>query len=105
MSSVKPISQLTQKEFDEKMKKSIKMLKESYAKELAKKKSIKVIPFDDRPQIIEAPKPKKELVKKTKVAVKKENVVLCHATKMDGHKCTAKAKPGSKFCGRHMPKK
>ena len=34
----------------------------------------------------------------------KLEIVYCHATKMDGKKCTAKAKNGCNFCGRHTPK-
>ena len=44
---------------------------------------------------------KEKPVKKKKIAVV---VCTCKATKMNGELCTAKAKPGSEFCGRHIPK-
>ena len=45
----------------------------------------------------------KQKAKQEKQAAKPE-VVYCHATKMDGKKCTAKAKNGCNYCGRHAPK-
>lgn len=34
----------------------------------------------------------------------KPGVLICKATKMDGNPCTAKAKAGCDFCGRHIKK-
>ena len=99
----KSISELSQKEFDAKLQKAIKKLHESYAAELAKKKCIKVIDFKDRPQIIELGKKKPE-PKAKKTAKKSGSHKTCKATKMDGNRCTAAAKDGSDFCGRHGPK-
>lgn len=93
---------MTKEQFDKKLEKSIKKLKETYAAELAKKKCIKVISFEDRPQIIET---KKASTKKKSEPKKKSTspCKTCCATKMNGHKCTAKAKNGD-FCGRHCTK-
>ena len=49
----------------------------------------------------------KQKVKQEKAdakTVSKAEIIYCHATKMDGKKCTAKAKNSCNFCGRHTPK-
>ena len=93
---------MSNNEFDKKLEKSIKKLKEAYATQFAKKKCTKFVSIEDRPQIIELTK-KKPVQKKT---IKKSSSpkMICKATKMDGKKCTASAKDCSDFCGRHGPK-
>ena len=92
-------------EFDEQMMTAIAKMKEKY-KEHTNRRSIVVITQEQVRNIKREPvttnKPKKE--KKEKVPAATSGVVICDATKMNGEKCTAKAKPGCKFCGRHMPK-
>ena len=54
-----------------------------------------------RPRTIflkEAPKPREE------AHIEACITSICKAIKMDGKQCTAKAKDGSCFCGRHKPK-
>ena len=88
---------------DERMINAIFNLRKNYASELEKRKSIKLI---DPSEAFVAPVIKKEEEKKKKPKEQKENakIVICQATKMDGNPCTAKAKIGCVFCGRHLPK-
>lgn len=97
--SVKYFSKMTKADYEKKLKESIDKIKKKYESELAKKKCIKVISFDERPKIIE-PVKKPEKTKKAS-----ETIQYCKATKMNGEKCTAKAKAGcGGFCGRHCKK-
>lgn len=79
-------------------------LRKHYAEELKKRHTTILI---DQNEIMYAPvikqPPAKKEEKKTAAKSKTEEV-YCQATKMDGNKCTAKAKPGCVFCGRHLPK-
>ena len=88
---------------DERMINAIFNLRKNYASELEKRKTIKLI---DQSEAFVAPVIKKEEEKKKKPKEQKENVkvAICQATKMDGNPCTAKAKLGCVFCGRHLPK-
>ena len=76
---------------------AIHNLHKNYSKELENRKSIILINHDET---FVAPIIKKE----TKTIQKQVQQDICQATKMDGNKCTAKAKPGCVFCGRHLPK-
>lgn len=91
-------------EEDERLIKAISNLRKNYADVLSKRKS--VILIDPREAFV-APVIKQEKTKETKKQKKnvpKVEIVYCQATKMDGAKCTAKAKIGCVFCGRHLPK-
>lgn len=90
--------------FNNQLEKAVKAMKDKYKQCQEKRRPIIVIenktmaaPQKQNPE--EAPKPKKEKPNKTQ-----KMVPICCATKMNGEKCTAKAKEGSQFCGRHMPK-
>jgi len=79
---------------------AIAKLKLCYAKQLDARASTKFIPPPAATVEIEPVLPAVPAA-----PVQKSNAkVYCSATKMDGNKCTAKAKPGCTFCGRHMPK-
>jgi len=88
-------------DIDAKLAEAIERLHLRYKEEFDKKKCIIMIPLHTSlhmsPSSITKipPKPK----------VKTIEVSICKATKMDGNKCTCKAKPGLDFCGRHLPKK
>ena len=91
-------------ENDERMINAIFNLRKNYASELEKRKTTKLI---DHSEAFVAPVIKKEEnIKQKGQKEQKENtkVVICQATKMDGNPCTAKAKVGCVFCGRHLPK-
>ena len=86
---------------DERLVNAIAKVRNKYAEELQKRKTTKMISIDEITNICEKQVIKSEPKTKTK---KETEVVFCQATKMDGNKCTAKAKPGCVFCGRHLPK-
>ena len=79
-------------EQDELLIKAIFNLRNNYAKELETRRTTKFIESTNTKKIIK------------NVELPKVEVQLCQATKLDGNKCTAKAKPGCVFCGRHLPK-
>jgi len=80
---------------DTRLIQAIYNLHKNYAKELENRKSIILIHHEEA---FVAPIIKKETKEK------QIHQQICQATKMDGNKCTAKAKPGCVFCGRHLPK-
>ena len=92
-------SKLTKAEYSAKIKASSQKLKNKYDAILKAKHCSQVIKISDRPQIImsitepvcKKEKPKKPLKSKT----------VCMSTLKSGKPCTASAKDGSKFCGRH----
>lgn len=96
--------------FDEKMIKAIILMKSKYGSSerkcsvrLSETESLKLekerTVFNKKPSV---------MASQTHVQKHKENsnvvVCICKATKMNGELCTAKAKPGLEFCGRHLPK-
>jgi hypothetical protein len=101
MAVVTSPSKLSKSEHEEKIKKSMQTLKKSYANHLAKKHCSKLISIEDRPQIIMSftqPESKKQNAKKKQTPKSK---IICISTLKSGKPCTAPAKNGSKFCGRH----
>lgn len=90
---------------DERLFNAIVNLKKNYAKELENRKTSILI---DHHEIFVAPVIKQNTTKIEKSDPKKTAVkcelLICQATKMNGEHCTAKAKPGCVFCGRHLPK-
>jgi hypothetical protein len=91
----------TLREEDKLLINAIYNLRKNYAQELEKRKTTILI---DHKEAFVAPIVQKETEKK-KQAIKITNpsvdVQYCQAIKMDGNKCTAKAKYGGCFCGRH----
>ena len=87
-------------EFDDKMQKAIKKMKECYNKH-NNRKSIIVLKYDEVINMQNKAMTKKS---SSKNAQKKTEPLICKAIKMNNEKCTAKAKPNCEFCGRHMPK-
>lgn len=90
---------------DERLFNAIVNLKKNYTKELENRKTTILI---DHNEVFVAPVIKQNTTKieknePKKTAVKCE-VLICQATKMNGERCTAKAKAGCVFCGRHLPK-
>ena len=83
--------------FDDKMKKVIKHMQESY-NAYNNRKSIIVIKYEDTFNI-------QNNDTKFINSGKKSYHAICKAIKINNEKCTAKAKPNCEFCGRHMPKK
>lgn len=92
-------------EFDEKMIKAITLMKSKYGNT-----ERRCVMMTDG---VKLEKERAGSETKTSFAVKetpvkKQKVVTvvctCKATKMNGELCTAKAKPGFEFCGRHIPK-
>ena len=80
-------------------------LRKNYAAELQKRRTTILIDLhaiNHAPIIKEEKKPEKEIKKKESKS--NTETQICQATKMDGKPCTAKAKPGCVFCGRHLPK-
>jgi len=91
---------LSKSEYDAKIKKSSQQLQNMYNKVMKAKRSTKLIAIEDRPQIImtiKEPVEKKEKKKKQSNNPK----IICMSTLKSGKPCTAPAKNGSKFCGRH----
>ena len=80
---------------DERLIKAIVNLRKNYANELEKRKTVLLIEHNE---VFNEPVIKQEIQKPSVV------VHYCKAIKMDGNKCTAKAKPNCEFCGRHLPK-
>ena len=90
-------------DYDIKLIKSIYNLRNGYAEELKKRKcSI----FLKDPVIVSVfdKQNKEKNEKKEKKTKELAMVVICEAVQMNGNKCTAKAKSGEKFCGRHCKK-
>lgn len=90
----------TLSEFDERMLSAITKMKDKYKEHTNRRQAVLLTPEDLRS--IQNKKPileKKETKQKPVVCVQ-----ICEATKMNGEKCTAKAKPDCKYCGRHLPK-
>ena len=81
---------------DERLINAIVNLRTNYASELQKRKTVRIIEHNE---VFNEPIIKQEIQKPSVV------VHYCQAIKMDGNKCTAKAKPNCEFCGRHLPKK
>lgn len=91
-------------DYDFKLIKSIFKLKNDYANEISKRKSIIflkepiIVSVFDKSNI-EKEKKKSEI--KTKIEV---STNICEAVQMNGKNCKSKAKSGEKFCGRHCKK-
>ena len=98
------------KAIDEKMVKAIHKLRTRYKQIMEEKKCIVVL--DKEP--VKANKrrlcTKKDVhnitskLKETKIKGPSTEKKICSAFKLDGKRCTAGAKPGSDFCGRHRKK-
>lgn len=88
---------------DERLIKAIFHLRQNYAKELEKRRTTLLI--DPQESIIQpiVEKMEKITLKKESANFSKE-IKICKAIKMNSCPCTAKAKAGSDFCGRHAPK-
>ena len=96
---------------DEKMIKTIFNLRTNYHEELKKRKCIKYL---EPINVFKSPlqkkgdttKPVTENINESVSQKEKSDVIYCSAFLMsaDNKKCTAKAKPGQQFCGRHLPK-
>ena len=84
---------------DERLINAIFNLRKNYAIELEKRKTTKLISIKE---INFVPVIHEKTQDKTKKTEKSD--AICQATKLDGNKCTAKAKIGCVFCGRHLPK-
>ena len=91
----KPMSQCTMTEYDTKLIAAITRFKASYAEQIKKRNCTKYIPLE------QIPIPMPETEKHKKVVKAPVQILICKATKMDGNPCTAKAKLGCEFCGRH----
>lgn len=85
-------------EDDTRLIQAIYNLHKNYSKELENRKSTILINHEEA---FVAPIIKKDTKQKQVQEIQQH---ICQATKMDGNKCTAKAKPGCVFCGRHLPK-
>lgn len=90
-----PMDKCELEEYDIKLIKAITKFKASYAEQISKRKCTMYIPIESCP--VSVP----ETIKHKKVVKAPTEVLYCKATKMDGNPCTAKAKPGCEFCGRH----
>ena len=91
---------------DERLITAIYNLRKNYASDLEKRHSTILIDAKDVriAPIIKKNETKNEKVTKSKIKDSNQTVQYCQATKMDGNQCTAKAKTGCVFCGRHLPK-
>jgi len=93
-------SNLSKTDINAKIKASGQKLKNKYDQIMKAKHCTKLIAMKDRPQIIMSitePVCKKQNKKKQPVKTK----IACLSTLKSGKPCTAPAKGGSKFCGRH----
>lgn len=89
-------------DYDTKLIKSIKKLREGYANELSKRKCSVFLKEPVVVSVFDKTNKDKELKKtKTKTQVCGS---ICEAIQMNGNPCKAKSKPGNKFCGRHCKK-
>lgn len=92
-------------DLDKKMIKSIFNLRSNYKEEYEKRKCS--VFLKDKPTISILEKPKENIKKDVKKETKTETeIILCEALKMNGEKCTSKAKSGcfvngKPVCGRH----
>lgn len=95
------VSQPTITDYDEKMIKSIFVLRTSYQDEFEKRRCSVMLKEIPRSSIFEKQqtKPKKENITEIK-----NSSSICTAILMNGKPCTCKAKPGESFCGRHLKK-
>ena len=91
---------------DERFLKAKYNLKKNYASELQKRKTTILIDIhaENHAPIIKEQKKNETEIQKKIPKKNTEEIQICQATKMDGNPCTAKAKPGCVFCGRHLPK-
>lgn len=90
--------------FDRMMIAAVTKMKEKY-KEHTNRRHIVVLTPEEvrkiRTYVLSPTKMKKGPGSKTKQKSPAMEVAMCQATKMNGEKCTAKAKPDCQFCGRH----
>ena len=108
-----------QEPMDTSLANAVQKLKEKYAKQLAERKCVIHLEAKHAPPmntlripvklisncaVVQQEAPKQVIPVVSKPVTVTEHVPRCQATKMDGNKCTAKAKCGSTFCGRHLPK-
>ena len=97
-------------ELDKKMINAIFNLRTNYKEEYEKRKCTVYIHELPKSSILEKPKDPKKDSKKADTKKEKENtqveIIICSAIKMNGEKCTSKAKDGcfvngKAVCGRH----
>ena len=96
-------------DYDKKFVKSLKNFKKTYETEISKRKCIVFLKERHTTSLFQESNIKKNINKTAEVKenneVKETNeVIYCTATKMNGEKCTSKAKPGCNVCGRHKKK-
>ena len=89
-------------DYDIKLIKSIVKLRLNYANELSKRKCSIFLKEPIITSVFDKTNEKKE--KKKKENKIECDIIICEAIQMNGKKCTAKSKPGEKFCGRHCKK-
>lgn len=95
---------------DMKLAAAVERLRAGYKDALEKRKCVVFIKnFEDAPPCDNSrfnfvASAKKEVKSAIVKPAAKIDVAVCKATKMDGKPCTAKAKPGCEFCGRHVKK-
>ena len=92
--------------YDKKFVKSLENFKNTYHAEISKRKCIVFLKERPTTSLFQESNIKKKGSKSEEKEVKKNSdVIYCTATKMNGEKCTSKAKQDSNVCGRHMKKK
>lgn len=88
-------------DFDTQMILAINKMKEKY-NEMNNRKCVKVLTEQEFKELQSAHVHDNKKAKNDKKPVK--CTAICKATKMNGEICTAKAKVGCEYCGRHIPK-
>ena len=88
-------------EYDIKLIKSIKKLRDGYSQELSKRRCI-VFLKDPIVFSVFDKKIQEKATKKVENTIETDTII-CQAIQMNGNQCKAKAKDG-KFCGRHCKK-
>jgi hypothetical protein len=87
-------------DYDMKLVKSLEKYKSTHAAEIAKRRCIVFLEKAPSTSLFEKKQNKNETIKDKKESITK----TCSATTMTGKPCTAKAKNGEEFCGRHLRK-
>ena len=90
-------------DYDKKFVKSLQKFRKTNEAEISKRKCI--VFLKDRPITSLFQKPIVRNSNSKKETKEDKEIMYCTATKMNGEKCTSKAKPGCNVCGRHMKKK
>ncbi len=91
-------------DYDLKLIKSIKNLREGYANELSKRKCSIYLKEQMVVSVFDKNSKEKESKKAETKSKMKTELTICEAVQMNGNPCKAKAKDGGKFCGRHCKK-